>query len=431
MRFCFHGVLAIAAFVVACGGEEPLTFQSDIKPIVDAKCAGCHFEGGIAPFALTSFEDMQAHGGVSKLTIAEGTMPPWQAADGCNDYIGNRSLTDEHKQTFIDWVDEGSLQGDPADTGEPLVVERSELTRVDLELPMAEAYTPKTGSDSSDDYRCFLIEWPEDSTKYVTGFRAVPGQESLVHHVIAFLAQPNEVAGYPDLDAADPGPGYECFGATGGPAMTWLGSWAPGSLGNDLPPGLGLEVKPGSMVILQVHYNTLAVTPGAPMPADQTKLQLRVEDEVEKVAVMQPWTDLTWLSGETMHIPANQDDVTHSFEADMGFLFGAESVELYGAGLHMHLLGKSARLSVSRYSGEDECLLQIDDYDFDWQDGYLLREPVVMLRGDQLRLECSWDNTAENQPVVAGERLIPQDVFWGEGTRDEMCLGIVLAVLNR
>ena len=318
MRFSFH--VAVAAALAACGGDDSLTFQADIKPIIDAKCAGCHLEGGIAPFSLTSFADMQAHGGVSKLSIEAGTMPPWQANNECNDYYGNRSLTDEQQQTILDWMDEGSLQGDPDETGEPLVVERSELTRVDLELAMSEAYTPQTGPDYSDDYRCFLLEWPEESTKYVTGFRAVPGQESVVHHVIAFLAQPDEVAGYPDLDAADPGPGYECFGATGGPAITWLGSWAPGSLGNDLPEGLGLEVKPGSLVVLQVHYNTLAVTPGNPMPADQTKIQLRLEDEVDKVALMQPWANPSWLSGDNMRIPANDPDATHSFEADLGLL---------------------------------------------------------------------------------------------------------------
>ena len=49
-----------------------------------------------------------------------------------------------------------------------------------------------------------------------------------------------------------------------------------------------------------------------------------------------------------------------------------------------------------------------------------------MLTEGSLRISCTWDNSAENQPVVAGAVIEPQDVQWGEGTTDEMCLGILL-----
>ncbi|MCA3011460.1 MAG: hypothetical protein INH41_03575 [Myxococcaceae bacterium] len=45
--------------------------------------------------------------------------------------------------------------------------------------------------------------------------------------------------------------------------------------------------------------------------------------------------------------------------------------------------------------------------------------------GDQLKLSCSWNNTAEFQPVMNGVRGPPRDANWGEGTGDEMCLGIL------
>ena len=423
-------VLITALFMLgACGGDSgPLTFHKDVKPIVDARCAGCHYEGGIAPFALTSFEDFEVHSGISMAAIEAGTMPPWQANNECNDYIGDRSLGDEDIQVLEDWMEAGSLEGDPANPGEPLVVERTELSRVDLELTMAEPYTPVTRSDYSDDYRCFLLEWPETETTYVTGFRAVPGADAVVHHVIAFLATPDQVGGYPGLDDADPGPGYECFGATGGPAQTWLGSWAPGNLGNDLPAGVGLEVEPGSLIVLQVHYNTLAVPAGAAIPADQTKIQMSLESSVERVGSMMPWANPLWLTGQNMRIPANDSDVSHTFGLDPNLFQGSQRLEIHGAGLHMHLLGKSASLEVVHANGERSCVLQVDEYDFDWQDGYALRQPIEVLRGDVLKLECHWDNTAGNQPVVDGEPQLPRDVFWGEGSTDEMCLGVLLVV---
>ena len=51
-------------------------------------------------------------------------------------------------------------------------------------LSMATSYTP---SKIPDDYRCFLLPWPEEFTadKYVTGFSVTPGNAKIVHHVIA------------------------------------------------------------------------------------------------------------------------------------------------------------------------------------------------------------------------------------------------------
>jgi hypothetical protein len=92
----------------------------------------------------------------------------------------------------------------------------------------------------------------------------------------------------------------------------------------------------------------------------------------------------------------------------------------------MHLLGNSGRLSVERADGSSTCMVQIDDYDFGWQSSYAFREPITVSPGDELRLECHHDNSLENQPLIDGERAEPIDVAWGEGTRDEMCLGVFL-----
>jgi hypothetical protein len=89
----------------------------------------------------------------------------------------------------------------------------------------------------------------------------------------------------------------------------------------------------------------------------------------------------------------------------------------------MHTLGQRATASIIRADGTDECVLQIDDWNFHWQGSYGLRQPPVFNRGDKLRVECHFDNSPENQPMVGGQPRVPQDVFWGEGTTDEMCLG--------
>ena len=79
-----------------------------------------------------------------------------------------------------------------------------------------------------------------------------------------------------------------------------------------------------------------------------------------------------------------------------------------------------------RADGSSEPLLEIPRWAFEWQETYRFREPVRLETGDQLYVECHFDNSAENQLVVNGQRLTPRDVNWGEGTTDEMCLGNVL-----
>jgi hypothetical protein len=400
------------------GPTGDVTYYQHVKPIMDAKCARCHQQGGIAPFTLETYDDAAGHAGVSQIAINDGIMPPWLAADDCNDYVGDWSLTEQEKQIINAWVDGGALAGDPADEGAPIELEDVSLSRVDLELSMPVEYS---ATKTPDDYRCFLIPWPEEytDTKYVTGFAAVPGNERVVHHIIAFLASPDQVAEYQQMDADEDGPGYTCFGGTGGPAQTWIGSWAPGGGGRDFVDGTGVAIEPGSMIILQVHYNVLFNDP----EPDKTAVQFRIADSVDRIGATQPWTNPFWLQGDSMMIPANDAGVSHSWTWDpTGFLTDGEPFQIHGVGFHMHQLGTSGTLRLRRSTGEDECLIKIDRWDFNWQQNYGLRQPVTVNPGDQLYIECNWDNSLENQPVVNGEPQIPRDVTWGEGTTDEMCL---------
>ena len=91
---------------------------------------------------------------------------------------------------------------------------------------------------------------------------------------------------------------------------------------------------------------------------------------------------------------------------------------------HMHLLGKRLKVEVVRADGAEECALELPEWDFEWQQAYQLPDDdrITLAPGDGLRLSCTYDNSAENQPVVNGEQQEPRDVTWGEGSLDEMCL---------
>jgi len=427
----FHLAIPLAFLsLAACSADESgagsgkgpqsadLNYYQHVKPIFDAKCNGCHAEGGIAPLSLESYEATQPIAGLIKQKVVDKEMPPWPPDPACADYLGDRSLTDEQIEIISRWVDQGAERGNPADEGPPLDTGPAiELSRVDLSLSMPLDYTPVT---QPDEYRCFVVDWPETETTYVTGFRANPGNAKVVHHVVTFLAPPGNMADKAvALDAADPAPGYTCFGASGAGKTPWLGSWAPGDSGADLPEGTGIKVEPGSKIIIQMHYNTLT---SAPEP-DRTTVDFKLDKVVAKEVMFQPWANPDWLKNGTMTIPANEADVTHSWAFDPTLIAsGGQPFTMYASTLHMHLLGTRARFAVKRAGGGEECLLDIPQWNFHWQGSYGFAQPKVIKPGDQLYLECHWDNTPPKQPIVDGKPMVPKDVSWGEGTTDEMCI---------
>ncbi len=415
---------------------QTYTWHRDVQPIVAQKCGTCHVDGDIAPFALTTYAQTAALADVLAASVVAGTMPPWPPADGCAEYTHSLALSEEQREIFLTWIDQGAPEGDPSEA--PPAPAPEPEWEPDLLLSMPEPYAPKTAPD---DYHCFLLDGPDiDSTQYVTGFEVFPGERSMVHHVIAYLVLPGAIETFQAFDDAEEGPGYTCFGgptAGGGfgafTSVRWIGSWAPGGAHWTAPEGTGMAVPPGSKVVIQMHYNSL---PGNTL-TDLSAVGLELSESVESPAVMMPFTSASWVSGN-MPIPAGDESVIHVHNADRsdqiveftlaGIGAGpGDTVYIRDASLHMHMLGRQAQVAVQRASGDDSCLLHIDDWDFKWQGAYALRDAVAFGPNDELQLACEWDNSAANQPIVDGEPREPVNTNWGDGTYDEMCLAILYA----
>jgi hypothetical protein len=391
-----------------------------VAPLIQEKCGGCHVEGGIAPFALGTYAETFLMRQAIKVSVKARMMPPWQADPDCAEYTQDRSLSDEEIDLLTQWVDEGGVEGDPSEAPASTRPPQSGLPRVDLQLSMPVEYSP---TQSPDEYRCFMLDWPETDVRYVTGFLATPGRASIVHHIIAFLIPPQDVSTYQALDSADPNPGYTCFGGPGGNdnRVAWIGTWVPGREGQLFPAGTGIQVMPGSKIVLQIHYNLTSAN-AAP---DRTSIAMSLASSVEKRAIVQPWANPAWLREGGMPIPAGQQDVRHRFAFDLapvlsrltdGVFRDNEPFTLHGVGLHMHTLGTWGKMEIERKTGAKECMLHIPRWDFHWQGAYGFAQPKVVKPGDRIALECHWDNS---QPGA-------KDVQWGEGTGDEMCLGSFL-----
>jgi hypothetical protein len=396
-----------------------VTYHRDVRPLIERHCVSCHSAGNIGPFELTSYEDVYAFRDVSLATIEFGTMPPWGMTPDCGDFVGDPSLSDEDKALFATWVAEGAHEGDPGDYVAPTPLDQPELSRIDLTLQLPEPYEPQLAPD---DYRCFVLDWPQTETVFITGTQFEPDNTSITHHAIVYLIAPEDVDEYDARDAAEPGPGYTCFGGLGGNQpldfirSRWLTAWAPGTRVGDLPAGTGLRVDPGSKVVIQMHYNTLAAN-GLP---DRSTLHYKLDSSVEREAFMMPWVDPSWLAGG-MTIPAGTDDTVHAFKADptavIEFMTDIippdHPLEVFSTMHHMHRRGSRGYQAIARADGTIDCLVDVPRYDYAWQMFYVPEASKIIRPGDELLLECQWDN-----------RDGDQSVGWGDGTDDEMCLGV-------
>ncbi|MDP6944800.1 MAG: hypothetical protein QF464_11675, partial [Myxococcota bacterium] len=416
-----------------------VTYYGHTRAILEANCVPCHTPGEISTLYLTTYEAAYQARDAIAFEVESLHMPPWLASPGCDTYSPDSSLSDQDRATLIAWVDEGAPEGFPADYVPPFVDPPVTLDGPSIALVMPEPYTPPAGTD---DYRCFPITWTGTVPLYINGAEIVPGSRTQVHHVIAYAAGPEMGPTVMAADMAHEGPGYPCFGSplpsgsadntlTAG-SFSWVAAWAPGGGARLFPAGTGILIEPGSTVVLQMHYNTYTVEPFA----DVTTAYFQVVSSVTLPAAVYPFTNFGWVfSPGSMMIPAGEAEVTHShsdditgwtgyFPADLGRAPGA-SMLVHSVALHMHRLGASASVSLRRSNGTEDCLLDIPDWDFDWQRSYQFTDAKIVHAGDLIDLSCTWDNSQANQPWIDGVQATAQDVDWGDGTRDEMCLAVL------
>lgn len=407
------------------------TYHADVRPIVEEKCVKCHEVDGIAPFPLETYEQVRDVAAAAAFSIENGTMPPWPPTPGYTPFKDERRLDDEEKYALLQWLASDMPEGNPASYVAP-GISAPEQIDYDLELPLPQAYTPTLYPD---DHRCFAIPWPKDEFSYVTAVDVVPDVVAEVHHVIVSIADPEDADLYYAAGGEDGRPGWFCLGAggvEGAPLPRQIGGWVPGAGREPAPAGTGIGVEPGSVMVVQMHYNTLSTEPRP----DQSTVLLATADEVERPSRSFLLTNPQWLRDGVMHIPADDPNVhfeatfpTNVLAAIFGDPVGLEAKDpwvIHQGFLHMHNLGKSGRTTLLRSDGTEQVLLDIRVWDFNWQTSYNFEQEVLVQPGDRIKLECAWDNSQENQDFVEGKQLQTKDVDWGDGTQDEMCLMSVL-----
>lgn len=325
-----------------------------------------------------------------------------------------------------------------------------------LSLEGAHAYTPHAPKGGTDDYHCTLLNPHVTQNSYIVASHFFPNSIE-VHHAILFEVPPSVA---PEAVAADKGgKGWTCFGETALPGQglaslgqtPWLAAWAPGHGLDQTPKGTGVYFPKGSMVVMQIHYNLLVgdkpvrarldlqtvpatdhltplhldllpAPPDIPCPsgvhgplcnraAAMKRLgQLFGQQEVDFVNLIEQ------VCGRNPVNPPEGD--TTSCTWPIGF-----TGKILRLTPHMHLLGVSMRFILNPGTPQQKVLLNDKHYDFDYQRSFNIK-PVSVHPGDRMEVSCTY-NPRLRQELPQLRRLPPQFVTWGDGTSDEMCLGIL------
>jgi hypothetical protein len=331
-----------------------------------------------------------------------------------------------------------------------------------LDLKMAESYTPAPPEGGgTDEYRCQVIDPGLTKTAFLTGTQVMPENAAIAHHAIVYAVPPGGAAAVHEQDAKTPGLGWQCFGGTGvagaeveeGEAA-WVDTWAPGASETLFTEDVGFRLEPGTLIVLQMHYNLLA-TDGKPAGSDRSAVRLRLTDgtpqtrEFETLPLDAP-TDLPCAADESGPLcdrAASIADVTKRFGEEVGGTADEQLEEcgqsapkpgntqtcdheveapmtLFAGFGHMHLLGRSIKVELNPGTPNAKVVLDVPQFDFDNQRLVKLPSPVEIGPGDTLRVTCTHDaGLRKRLPQLS--KLPPRYVVWGDGTSDEMCTGIM------
>ena len=425
-------LLMLAGSKVPIQANDSVTFTENVAPIVFAKCASCHRPGEAAPFPLTTYAEVKRRGTLIAKAVTSRAMPPWKAVASDYAYKGDRRLSDAEIETVKKWVDAQMPEGDPAKLPPmPSYTPGWQLGPPDLVVSMSEPFeVPAYGPDV---YRNFVVPLNLSEDKWVRAVDFRPSARSVVHHTLFFLDGTGTARA---ADARDPKPGFpgEMGGFSGArgqlmrmllggnlsaqtsanAAMTdearavgTLGGWALGANARALPDGLAFFVPKEAELVLSTHFHPSGK---AEHEASTIGLYFSPTPPTQAFAGLA----LPPLFGvfEGIDIPAGEKEYT----IRDSFVLPVDA-KAFNVGAHAHYLAKRMKLSATFPDGTTRTLLQIDDWDFAWQDQYPFESFVLLPKGTRLDGSITYDNSADNPRNPSHP---PKRVAWGEQSTDEM-----------
>ena len=401
-----------------------LTYYKDIAPILQTNCQVCHRPGEVGPFSLMTYKQAVTWAEDIKNYSASRKMPPWKPTSTSFAFHNDRRMAEEDIEKLAAWVDGGVPEGNPKDAPKRIAYSGGwMLGKPDLVLTVKEDF--HLGASGPDEFRCYVLPTNLSEDKYIVGFEVQPGNPRIVHHTLNFWDLSGKAR---QLEATarkkkspedrDRGPGYSSAMGVGFlpgkspradvPVIGNFGGWVPGQVPRFLPEGTGYLLPKGADVLLQMHYHRN----GKP-ESDRSQLGLYFA----KKPVKHPYQTITIYPRNAFFLNIPAGDANHKVS---GTVYLQNDCTMYSVMPHMHLIGRAVKISMTPPGGQKTTLVEIADWDYNWQETYWLKEPLNLKAGTRLDIEAIFDNSAKNPNNPNNP---PRLVVFGQQTTNEMLFG--------
>ena len=389
---------SLAAFAVpaAAADSDAVVFSRDVAPILMRHCVGCHRPGEIAPMSLLTYRETRPWARSIRRVVSNGEMPPWFASPEHGVWANDARLSKEEIETIVAWVDGGAEAGDPALMPEPPRFRDGwQVGEPDYVIELPPVTVPANGPDLVPN-QLVRLDIPE--RRWLRAVEFQPGDRTVNHHQIAF------VGGFAGMGS---GSGQERPGGKADSVdLKIFAVWAVGAAPTVFPDGAGRWVDPGTLLLINQHYHPN----GESERTDRTRIGLFFGEGplgVEVQAILASRMDFT--------IPAGAPD--HRIVARHELRNDSRIVSYFP---HMHMRGRSMSFTAVYPDGRREILLDVPEYDFDWQLFYYPEAPKPLPAGTVVEVVAHYDNSMENPDNPDPSR----DVGFGFQSADEMMVGI-------
>lgn len=386
---------------VALAAPAP-TYHKDVAPILQRNCQGCHRPGEVAPMSFLTYKEVRPYAKAIRQSVAQRRMPPWNADPHVGiRYANDRSLQESEIATLNAWVAAGAPEGNPKDAPAPKqFAEGWSIGQPDVVIEMPTEF--RVPAQGTIEYHYVVLPTNFKQDMWVSAAEARPMNRAVNHHIIAFVREPgnkwfkNQPYGVPFVPKGGEGDGLGL--------ADFLVGYAPGTIPEQMRPGQAKLIKAGSDIVFQLHW-----TANGKEGVDKAKLGLKFSTEAPKERV------LTLAAMNTkFEIPAGADN----HRVDGGITLHADST-LETLFPHMHVRGKAFAMKVQLPDGTQKDLLSVPHYDFNWQLGYQLAEPMRLPKGSKILASGWFDNSPNNKNNPDPTKA----VRWGDQSWEEMMIG--------
>lgn len=377
--------------------QHPPVYEADIAPIIEENCASCHRESGIAPFAMDSYSMIRGWSPMIREVVMTKRMPPGQIDPHIGSFKNDMLLADSEQQTLMHWIEAGAPRDGTSDPLAHLFWPESEWAfgEPDLIIDIPPQEIPATGVL---DYYNVMVDVDLEEDRWVRASQYVPGDRTVLHHTLHSIIPPGATRGGSLLGGDDQDrPG--------------IAPYIPGQAPRMEPPNTGGLLRAGTKIAMQMHYTTTGRA-----AVDESRIGVWfypkdfVPQERTSGACACHFTS-TWVN-----IPPYDPDyeMTQSIVID-------DDAYVYSFTPHMHFRGKRMRFYATFPDGTTEEMLNIANYNYNWQLAYTLKEPRFVPAGTKFTAVGAFDNSEQNQMNPDPSRSVP----WGLQSMDEMFFGAV------